>query len=275
MRKRRVLFILLTSLIACSALPANAKDDCVLNSCIGADIEGNALKIGLEEREHAVAESSEPEPAPVVDSDFVSEPVSSVKKMVVLPTGDNLSCAYFHVNGGDLRTCVGHPSEKVEGEDKPGEELSSEELMYSALTRVQIDGAGLVINPQKRVFAGLPMLVYASTPVVHRSVELLGRRVEVEFIAREFEYDFHNGRSPLVTSDAGRPYPDKSLFQVYEEPQDGAFVTLRTKWSAQVWLPDTGESMIVSGALETVEESVRFNVTKPKTRLVLPGTKPQ
>lgn len=264
--------LILFSLFFCNTA-AQADDGCLGSFCAEVNGQhGNMVDVGLGGGKPS---APEPEPAPVVDTDPVSEPVSSVKKMVVLPTGDNLSCAYFHVNGGDLRTCVGHPSEKVEGEDKPGEELSSEELMYSALTRVQIDGAGLVINPQKRVFAGLPMLVYASTPVVHRSVELLGRRVEVEFIAREFEYDFHNGRSPLVTSDAGRPYPDKSLFQVYEEPQDGAFVTLRTKWSAQVWLPDTGESMIVSGALETVEESVRFNVTKPKTRLVLPGTKPQ
>lgn len=259
--------------LICSA-SANSEEVCADRFCASAIGNGKNLIIDLNHRENTVAEDPgwESPSLPPVDV----PPVSAGRrapKVERFPSGDNLSCAYFRPGGEEVRKC--YPDPHAQEIEDTGVSLSPEEVLQSALGQVEVEGAGLVINPSRRVFTGLPLLVYASTPKIRTSVELLGMTVQVELIAREFEYDFHNGQPPLITTDAGRPYPDKSLYQVYDSPQEGAFVSLRTTWSAQVWHPVTGESMIVSGAVVTTEESERFNVTKPKARLVLPGTQPE
>lgn len=105
-----------------------------------------------------------------------------------------------------------------------------------------------------------------ATPVV-LTTDLLGVPVEVEARPTLFTYDFGDGSEPLVTRDAGRPWPDVTTYHVYERPGTAA-ITLTTTWSGRYRAIGASEWSDVAGTATTTTTGAPFRVEERTSRLV-------
>lgn len=105
-----------------------------------------------------------------------------------------------------------------------------------------------------------------ATPVV-LTTDLLGVPVEVEARPTLFTYDFGDGSEPLVTRDAGRPWPDVTTYHVYERPGTAA-ITLTTTWSGRYRALGASEWSDVAGTATTTTTGAPFRVEERTSRLV-------
>lgn len=148
--------------------------------------------------------------------------------------------------------------------DEEPEEIPAVDLLYHAIARSRVEGAGLRVQPHIRAYVGVPTLVHASQPTRSETLHILGYDVTVNFSASSYKYDFGDGYPPLVTTDPSGPYPITTLRHVYQEPFPSQTVALETTWTATITHPVTGEVLSVPGVMITRERSAPFEVRKAK-----------
>lgn len=145
-------------------------------------------------------------------------------------------------------------------------------VLYSAVALASVDGAGLVVEPNRGwVYKDVPTLAHATHQQLTTSVSLFDLTIPVQFTATDYTFDFHSGNPPIHTSAPGAPYPDMSIQTVYTAETPHAHVTLTTLWDATVTHPTTGDTLTIPAALRTIENSPPFKVIPAKQRLISPN----
>lgn len=179
-------------------------------------------------------------------------------------------CNLYRMSGGGrnaaTQTCR-RPAEteqaRVEPEVERERPPSLDEELREAVRHVSVPGSGLVVQPSDVAYTGVPTLVHARVTEREISVDVLGLDVPIRLEARSFAFDFGDDTAPLVTSDPGAPYPDKSNQHTYLAPARSVVITLRTTWSATARNPASGETLELEEPLHSEELSTPFEVRKP------------
>ena len=110
-------------------------------------------------------------------------------------------------------------------------------------------------------------MVHASATSQTVGVVVLGIEVPIHLDAHSFSFDFADGSPPLLTSDPGAAYPDRTNQHTYDRAAPEVRVSLETTWRASVVNPFTGEALTVDGVVVTREQSRPFTVVKAHTVL--------
>ena len=124
-----------------------------------------------------------------------------------------------------------------------------------------------MVQPEGLSYTGIPALVHATTTSHQITVAVLGRQTTVSLRARSFSFDFGDGTTPLVTTVAGAPYPDRSNQHIYTSAAQQRRIELVTTWTATATNPFTGETQSVEGIIQTREVSPPFEVRRSRTVL--------
>nr|WP_297430587.1 PKD domain-containing protein [uncultured Actinotalea sp.] len=109
-----------------------------------------------------------------------------------------------------------------------------------------------------RNLVGMPLIVFTDGAPQDLATTVLGVPVTVRATPTRFSWDFGDGTEPLVTSDAGAPYPDHTVSHPFDRP--GTYsVQLTTTWRGEFQVAGTGVWQPVAGTATTV--SAPFTVT--------------
>ncbi|NYD43116.1 hypothetical protein [Nocardioides panaciterrulae] len=98
-----------------------------------------------------------------------------------------------------------------------------------------------------------------------RTVQLLGRRVDLRIWPSQFHWRFGDG-ADLATSDAGAPYPDLQITHAYES-KGGVSPSVDTTYAAQFRV-DGGAWRDVDGTVTIPGSPVRLQVRTARPVLV-------
>ena len=131
--------------------------------------------------------------------------------------------------------------------------------LVASVPRLQpADGRGLVhvdlivwTDPQPQTFA----------------TSLLGVPVQVRATPSRFVWDFGDGSEPLVTTDAGAPWPEHTVARPYDHAGEYA-LTLTTTWSGQYRVNGAGPWLPVLGTATTTSTPVPTEVVQADAYLV-------
>lgn len=99
------------------------------------------------------------------------------------------------------------------------------------------------------------------------STTVLGTSVRVRAVPVRFAWDFGDGSEPLVTTDAGAPYPEATIGHRYRA--EGTHrITLTTTWRADFQVSGTTTWEPVAGTATTASSSEPLSVYTAHSRLV-------
>lgn len=121
-----------------------------------------------------------------------------------------------------------------------------------------------------RNLVGMPLIVFTDPSPQELATTVVGVPVAVRATPTQFSWDFGDGSAPVVTADAGAPYPDHTVSHPYA--QDGEYtVRLTTTWRGEfqvagttTWQPVAGTATTVSAPFTvTAEEAVPRLVAEP------------
>jgi len=134
--------------------------------------------------------------------------------------------------------------------------------------RLPIAPSPVHVQPDRGwVLVNIETIVYTEATEQTFQTDLFGVPIEVVATPTWFTWDFHDGSRPLATTDAGRPWPAKDVFHVYEQPMT-THLTLTTTWSGRFRVAGEQEWRDVEGTAQTSADSAPFDVVERRARLV-------
>ena len=182
------------------------------------------------------------------------------------------------------------PSDTSEEAQDPGQQPTTEEILYSAATVIHADGAGLYKRPLNVSYTNkyIPSIVAVTSPTQTHVINLLGHDITITLTATSYEWSWGDGTPNLVTTSTGSVWQDgmdlntdpNLIRHYYTPPQgwrsmlDGPYphedreITLTTTWSGTATNPFTGETQTINGLVTTTETTGKF----PLSHLVINNT---
>ncbi len=148
-----------------------------------------------------------------------------------------------------------------------GAQPTTDEIIEQFMTTVRARGSGLVVQPERIAFTGIPTLAHASSPTQVLSTRVFNETVEISLTATQFSFDFGDKSPPVTSPVPGAPWPDQTISHSFSLPAKQRHVTLTTTWSGEITNPFTGEHRVIPNLVTTVERSQAITVTHPYTRV--------
>jgi hypothetical protein len=99
------------------------------------------------------------------------------------------------------------------------------------------------------------------------STSLFGIPVEIRAVPSTYSWDFGDGSEPLVTTDAGAPYPAHTVAHAYVK-RGKVTISLTTTWHGQFRLAGEPTWHDVAGEGTTVSSSGSLEILEARARLV-------
>ena len=182
------------------------------------------------------------------------------------------------------------PSDTSEEAQDPGQQPTTEEILYTAATTIHADGAGLYKRPDGVSYTNkfIPSIVAVTSPTQTHVINLLGHDITITLTATSYEWSWGDGTPNLVTTSTGSVWQEgmdlntdpRLIRHYYTPPQgwrsmlDGPYphedreITLTTTWSGTATNPFTGETQTINGLVTTTETTGKF----PLSHLVINNT---
>ena len=120
------------------------------------------------------------------------------------------------------------------------------------------DGRGLV---------NMDLILWTDPGAQTMVTTVLGVPVTVRATPVRYAWDFGDGSPPLVTTQAGGPYPDRSVARSYDRSGSYA-LTLTTTWAGEYQVNGTGPWLPVLGTATTTSAPVATEAVEAHPRLV-------
>lgn len=172
---------------------------------------------------------------------------------------------------------VPEPEDDEETEDEEAPE--DEELEPVIITVTRSDFAELPLElptvhlqPERDWFlVNMDTLAYTDGAPQMLETTVLDVPVRVRATPVEFSWDFGDGSAPLVTAEAGAPWPATDISHVYEREAEDLAITLTTTWSGEFQVAGQGPWIPIAGTTTTQSQSAPFRIDAVETRLVADG----
>lgn len=162
--------------------------------------------------------------------------------------------------------------EEAEDEDAPAEEESEPVIITvtrSDFAELPLDLPTVHLQPERDWFlVNMDTLVYTDGAPQMLETTVLDVPVRVRATPVEFSWDFGDGSSPLVTTEAGAPWPAKDIAHVYQREAENVAITLTTTWSGEFQVAGQGPWIPIAGTTTTQSQSAPFRIETAETRLV-------
>lgn len=155
--------------------------------------------------------------------------------------------------------------------DVPGEDVPAAE----ALTLTASDFQSLPLTPSTIVhqpagawtLVNVETIVYTDPAPQTLTTTVLGLPITVEATPVSFAWDFGDGSAPLVTTDAGAPYPGHTVSHTYTG-EGTVTISLTTSWAGRFRIDGTGAWRPVNGTATTTSVAAPLRVEATETSLV-------
>lgn len=139
----------------------------------------------------------------------------------------------------------------------------------SDFAELPVAGPQVHLQPDRGwVLVNMDTVVYTSSAPQVLQTELLGVPVAVRATPQEFSWDFGDGADPVVTADAGRPWPDQTVAHAYTRAAADQVVTLHTTFTGEFRVAGQGPWIPIAGTVATTSHSDPFAVETRQTHLV-------
>lgn len=162
--------------------------------------------------------------------------------------------------------------EEAEDEDAPPEEESEPIIITvtrSDFAELPLDLPTVHLQPERDWFlVNMDTLVYTDGAPQMLETTVLDVPVRVRATPVEFSWDFGDGSTPLVTAEAGAPWPAQDIAHVYQREAENVAITLTTTWSGEFQVAGQGPWIPIAGTTTTQSESAPFRIDTAETRLV-------
>lgn len=162
--------------------------------------------------------------------------------------------------------------EEAEDEDAPAEEESEPVIITvtrSDFAELPLDLPTVHLQPERDWFlVNMDTLVYTDGAPQMLETTVLDVPVRVRATPVEFSWDFGDGSSPLVTTEAGAPWPAEDIAHVYQREAENVAITLTTTWSGEFQVGGQGPWIPIAGTTTTQSQSAPFRIDTAETRLV-------
>lgn len=133
-------------------------------------------------------------------------------------------------------------------------------LVARAFQRIPLPALRAMTQPADRTLINFDTIFYVQATPLHRTLTLLGQRVELEITPSTFRW-VHGDGTTAVTQTAGAAYPAKDVVYRYQD----AHVTVRHHveivWTAR-WSLNGGPLQDVDGTVTTVGPDTPLRVTE-------------
>lgn len=167
--------------------------------------------------------------------------------------------------------------EDAEDEDAPDENAPEPEPIIITITRSDFAELPLAqpavhLQPERDWFlVNMDTLVYTDGTAQLLETTVLDVPVRVRATPVEFSWDFGDGSAPLVTTDAGAPWPSADISHVYQREAGNVSITLTTTWSGEFQVAGQGPWIPIAGTTSTQSQSSTFRIDAVETHLVAEG----
>lgn len=141
-------------------------------------------------------------------------------------------------------------------------------LTATAFRELPLTPAPALIQPATGdILVNAPTILHTDPTVQEFTTTLLGRQIQVRATPARFTWTFADDTDPLVTTEAGQPYPAKDLTHAYTRPGDYT-ITLTTTWTGTYRPVGTTRWYPVTGVATTTTTTRTFTAREAHTHLV-------
>ena len=171
---------------------------------------------------------------------------------------------------------VPEPEDDEDAEDDGAPEEESEPIIItvtrSDFAELPLELPTVHLQPERDWFlVNMDTLVYTDGAPQMLETTVLDIPVRVRATPVEFSWDFGDGSTPLITTEAGAPWPAQDIAHVYQREADNVAITLTTTWSGEFQVAGQGPWIPIAGTTSTQSQSAPFRIDAVETRLVADG----
>jgi len=123
-------------------------------------------------------------------------------------------------------------------------------LVANAFQRIPLPALRAITQPADKTLINFDTIFYVDAQPLHRTLNLLGQRVELEITPSTFRW-VHGDGTTSVTSTPGAPYPAKDVVYRYQQAHVTVNQHVEVVWTAR-WSLNGGPYQDVDGTVTTV-----------------------
>jgi hypothetical protein len=123
-------------------------------------------------------------------------------------------------------------------------------LVAQAFQRTSLPSLRSVTQPADKTLINFDTIFYVDAQPLHRTLNLLGQRVELEITPSTFRW-VHGDGTTTETHTAGAPYPRKDVVHRYQQAHVTVSQHVEIVWTAR-WRLDGAAYQDVDGTVTTV-----------------------
>ena len=133
-------------------------------------------------------------------------------------------------------------------------------MVARAFQRIPLPALRAVTQPADKTLINFDTIFYVDAQPLHRSLTLLGRRIELEITPSTFRW-VHGDGTTAVTRTAGAPYPTKDVVHRYQRAHVTVMQHVEIVWTAR-WSLNGGAYQDVDGTVTTVGPATPLRVAE-------------
>jgi hypothetical protein len=133
-------------------------------------------------------------------------------------------------------------------------------LVARAFQRVPLPALRAITQPADRTLINFDTIFYVEAAPLHRTLTLLGQRVELEITPSTFRW-VHGDGTTAVTRTPGAAYPAKDVVHRYQQAHVTVSQHVEVVWTAR-WSLNGGPLQDVEGTVTTVGPDTPLQVTE-------------
>jgi hypothetical protein len=133
-------------------------------------------------------------------------------------------------------------------------------LVARAFQRIPLPALRAITQPAEKTLINFDTIFYVDAQPLHRTLTLLGQRVELEITPSTFRW-VHGDGTTTETHTAGAPYPAKDVVHRYQQAHVTVSQHVEVVWSAR-WSLNGGPYQDVDGTVTTVGPATPLRIAE-------------